>query len=92
MSDDVLLFLMQDFNMGQRERVVVWMQERGSITSKEASEHLAIQDLPKRISELVNDYGYGELIQKEDVDEKNRFGQSSRFKRYSMEIQHGWVC
>lgn len=91
MSDDVLLTLMQDFNMGQRERVVVWMQERGSITSKEASDWLAIQDLPKRISELVNDFGYGKLIQKEDFDDKNRFGQPCRVKRYSMEIQHGWV-
>lgn len=90
MSEDVILFLMEDLKMGQRERVISWLQEYGSITHKEAFDKLGIVDLPKRISELINEFGLD--IVKEDVDGKNRFGQPCRFKKYSMEIQRaGWI-
>lgn len=36
----------------QCNRILAYLQEQGSITSKEAYERLAIYDLPKRISEL----------------------------------------
>ena len=80
MSIDTLLFLMEEYKM-----------ERGSITSKEASDFLAIQDLPKRISDLINYFGYGSLIKKEKVNSRNRFRQACQFTRYSMEVQHGGV-
>lgn len=90
MSEDVILFLMGDMKMGQRERVVTWLQEYGSLTHKEAFDKLGIVDLPKRISELINEFGL--KITKEVINSKNRFGHPCRFMKYSMEIQKaGWI-
>ena len=67
----------------QKERVMMYMEAVGPITHREAFIELGIVDLPKRISELINDDGV--KIHKEKVKGHNRFGEKTDFVRYSLE-------
>lgn len=68
--------------MTQCERVLDYMQRFGSITSAEAMMDLGVYRLAARISDL-KDSGYNI----KDVMEsgKNRFGEKTSYKRYSLE-------
>lgn len=90
MSKDKFKALVKELRLTQQQRVIAWLQEFGTLTHFEAFEELGIVDLPKRVSELINDYGF--RINKEAVNCNNRFGESTSYKRYSMEVQHGGIC
>ena len=67
--------------MNQHDRIMEYMKKHGSISQREASVELGICYLTTRISEMrssgieINDYW---------TEEKNRFGEMTRFKRYSL--------
>ena len=67
--------------MNQHERIIQYMKKHGSISQREASVELGICYLTTRISEMrssgidITDYW---------TEEKNRFGEMTRFKRYSL--------
>ena len=67
----------------QKERAMMYMEEVGPITSREAVIELGIIDLRKRISELINKDGM--KIHKEKVKCQNRFGEKTDYVRYSLE-------
>lgn len=67
--------------MNQHDRIMEYMKKHGSISQREASVELGICYLTTRISEMrssgidITDYW---------TEEKNRFGEMTRFKRYSL--------
>ena len=67
--------------MNQHEKIIEFMKKHGSISQREASIELGICYLTTRISEMrssgidITDYW---------TEEKNRFGEMTRFKRYSL--------
>ena len=63
----------------QRERIVAYIREFGSITSKEAYNDLGITQLATRIKEL-KELGYD--FKTEWEGSKNRYGEPVTFKRY----------
>lgn len=65
--------------MTQKERIVQYMDDFGSITTAEAFNDLGIARLASRIHELVKG-GVG--IEKEMVTSKNRYGETVRYARY----------
>lgn len=74
--------------MTQKERILDYINEFGSITPMEAFADLGITKLATRVSEID---ALGTPIHKEWETGKNRYGESIRYMRYSLEIQHGWV-
>lgn len=68
--------------MKQKERIMEYMKEHGSITQLEATNHLGILRLGARIWDLKHD---GVAIKKELVCEKNRYGENTCFARYTLE-------
>ena len=65
----------------QREQVLDYIREFGSITSFDAFVDLGIVCLPKRISELKRDgYTFDIKIEKS----KNRYGKPVSYNRYSL--------
>lgn len=66
----------------QRERVLKYMQDFGSITQLEALEHLGVARLASRISDLKKD---GYAIRREMIGKKNRYGELTTVARYSLE-------
>lgn len=77
--------------INQKDRIINYIREFGSITSKEAYDDLGITQLATRIKELKED-GYD--FRTEWESNKNRFGEKVEFKRYyladivSENIQH----
>lgn len=67
--------------MTQRDRVLDYIKQFGSITSKDAFNDLGVTQLAARICELT-DRGY--TFDKQYESAKNRFGESVSFVRYSM--------
>lgn len=67
----------------QRTRVLNYMREFGSITSKDAFVDLGIMDLPKRISELRQS---GVEIDGTSESAKNRYGANVTYMRYSLAV------
>lgn len=66
--------------MGQKKRVLEYIEEFGSISSLEAFRDLGITRLSDVIFRLKKDgYGFETSV---DV-RKNRFGETCRFARYS---------
>lgn len=63
----------------QRLRIRDYITDNGSITGKEAAEHLGIMSFTKRISEM-NEKGYP-LSYKWEVAE-NKYGDKVRYKRW----------
>ena len=64
----------------QRDRVIDYIRNFGSITSWQAYADLGIMQLGARIFEL-EDEGY--VFRKETVESKNRYGEKVQYKRYS---------
>ena len=67
--------------MTQRERIINYMVDYGSISPMEAFADLGITKLATRISEMIAD---GYIIKKERVESKNRYGDTVHFTRYSL--------
>ena len=65
----------------QRDRVLQYIKDFGSITSWEAYSELRITQLGARIFEL-KDRGYN--FEKERVNTKNRYGDQTHFDRYKL--------
>lgn len=68
--------------MTQCERVIDYIKRFGSITSYQAYLDLGITQLGARIDDLQKD---GYTFKKETKVGKNRFGEPTRFKEYSLE-------
>ena len=69
--------------MTQKERIVQYMDDFGSITTMEAFSDLGITRLASRIHELVRS---GLHIKKEIVTSKNRYGEDVHYTRYSKAV------
>lgn len=65
----------------QRDRVLQHIKENGSITSYEAFTAIGCTQLAARICELEN---LGYLFEKERIDTKNRYGDSTHFYKYRL--------
>lgn len=72
--------------MTQRELILNYIKEFGSITPMEAFADLGITKLATRISEMRRD---GEHFKIETVRTKNRFGKTVYYAKYSMEDNDG---
>lgn len=68
--------------MNQKQRVVKYIQDYGSITALDAMRDLGIQQLGARIDGLQKN---GYVFKKEWEHSKNRYGETVSFKRYSLE-------
>lgn len=62
----------------QKDMILRYLQEKGSITSMEAFTELYICDLQKNIQLLKQDYN----IQDEWIHKKNIYGKPIKYKRY----------
>lgn len=69
--------------MTQKERIVQYLDDFGSITTMEAFSDLGITRLASRIHELVRN---GLPIKKEMVSSKNRYGEEVHYMRYSKAV------
>ena len=67
--------------MTQRERVIQYLKDFGSITRAEGFTQLGIVELPARICELER---MGYKFNKETVFSKNRYGDKVYFTKYSL--------
>lgn len=65
----------------QANRVLDYLDEKGSITQLEALQELGVMRLASRISDLKKK---GYPIRSDVVAVKNRWGESCRIKRYSL--------
>lgn len=72
--------------LSQNQRVIEYMQEKGSITQMEALNKLGVMRLASRISDLRRN-GYKITGSMETV--KNRYGEKCRVKRYSLIEDNG---
>lgn len=70
--------------MTQVERILRHMQDYGGITSAEAMTEYGVYRLAARISDIRK---AGFTIKTETVKSKNRYGEETRFTRYSLEEQ-----
>lgn len=66
--------------MTQREAIINYITEFGSITPMEAFADLGITKLATRISEMRKD---GQEFKIETVKSKNRYGKTVHFAKYS---------
>lgn len=77
--------------MNQREKIVLYIQKFGSISSMKAFRDLGITRLSARIHELMEEgYKFEETFE----TSKNRFGESVSYKRYRFqkETEIGKMC
>lgn len=68
--------------MTQKERVLQYMQEFGSITPVEAFTDLGVMRLSARIFDLQKD---GVPIKRVTVYTKNRYGEAVHYTKYSVD-------
>lgn len=68
--------------VNQRQRIINYINQFGSITSKDAYDDLGITQLATRIKEL-KDQGY--KFETKWESSKNRYGERVDFKRYYLE-------
>ena len=66
--------------MTQGERILKYIDEKGSITPFEAFTELGVTKLATRVSELRR---AGEKIQKKMVSGTNRFGEKIQYMEYT---------
>lgn len=66
--------------MTQRQRIIEYMNKYGSITPLDAFRDLGITKLATQVSYMIRD-GYD--IQKSYEKNKNRFGETCHYMRYS---------
>ena len=69
--------------MNQKDRIIKYLHDFGSITSLEAMRDLGITQLGARIDGLQKD---GYTFKKEWERAKNRYGEDVDYKRYSLEV------
>ena len=69
--------------MNQKDRIIKYINDCGSITALDAMRDLGITQLGARIDELQKD-GYS--FKKEWVRSKNRYGEDVDYKKYSLEV------
>lgn len=69
----------------QKDRILQYMKDFGSITRLQAFTDLGVQELPQRIHELRQEY----IIDDEIVTAKNRYGEPVQFKRYFLGEANG---
>lgn len=69
--------------MTQTEKIRNYMEKYGGITPLEAMREFGCMRLAARISEMVK---AGEKITKTTVTDKNRFGETVRFARYTKAV------
>lgn len=67
--------------MTQREQIIDYLNQFGSITPMEAFADLGITKLATRISEMRKD---GKEFRIETVKSTNRFGKAIRYAKYSL--------
>lgn len=65
----------------QREKIVAYIKEHGSITAREADRKLGVMRLASRIGELRRDY----IIRTEMIRVKNGDGSHSSVARYTID-------
>lgn len=70
--------------MTQKELIIKYMEDFGSITTIEAFTDLGITKLTSRISELRKD---GFIIASKKIDKKSRYGKPVKFNRYWLEAE-----
>lgn len=73
--------------VNQRQRIIDYIKQFGSITSKDAYDDLGITQLATRIKEL-KEQGY--KFETKWESSKNRYGEKVDFKRYYLEKEQ--VC
>ena len=66
----------------QKERIINYIRQFGSITSWEAYQDLGVMQLGARIDQLKKD---GYTFKTEWVHKKNRFGEDVSFKKYYLD-------
>lgn len=71
--------------LNQRQQILNYIEEWGSITSYEAYLDLGITQLATRIKELKGE-GYNFTYEWES--KTNRYGKPVRFKKYKLEVIH----
>lgn len=74
---------MEQARMNQKELVIQYMNDFGSITTLEAFQDLGVTRLPARIADLRSD---GYVIASKKVTKKNRYGKKVSFNRYWVEV------
>lgn len=68
--------------MNQKQRIIKYIQDFGSITALEAMKDLGITQLGARIDGLQKDgYSFKKVWERS----KNRYGEPVDYKRYSLE-------
>lgn len=67
--------------MTQQQRIMQYMRDFGSISPMEAFQDLGITKLATRISELTRG---GQVILRDMVTARNRYGDVVRFMRYRL--------
>ena len=67
--------------MTQKDAVIRYIQENGSITTVEAFMDLGITRLASRIHDLTRD---GYAFNRETTSAKNRYGETVHFTTYSL--------
>lgn len=72
--------------MSQNQMILDYLERNGSITQKEAIDYLGCYRLPARIGELK---ARGIRIKRRMEEGLNRFGERTRYARYSMEAVNG---
>lgn len=70
----------------QKQRIIKYISEFGSITQLDALRDLGVMRLASRISDLRND---GYAINGVMETGKNRYGEPIHYKRYSLEVTNG---
>lgn len=75
--------------MNQREQIIDYIKNFGSITSYEAYIDLGITQLATRIKEL-KEQGY--YFNYEWITKKNRYGKNVSFKKYKLEDTNDKLC
>ena len=66
--------------MNQCQRIIRYLDDYGSITSREAMNEYGIMRLASRISDLRR---RGYAIKSEMVEWRNRYGEKTYYKKYS---------
>ena len=67
--------------MTQKERILKWLNDNGSITRAEAFTELGIVEMPARICELEQ---MGYEFSRETIAKKNRYGENVCFTKYTL--------
>ena len=75
--------------VNQRQRILSYIDDFGSISPYEAFRDLGITKLASRVSELI--YQDGIAIRKVKESSQNRYGETVHYIRYSREVNDGGI-